>query len=195
MTAAHDPRRVSRQRLFFALWPDARCRERVASLSRKALKGKGRLVAASNLHLTLCFLGSLDAGRRASAEDAVGAIQCTAFLLRLQRLGHWPRPRVAWSAPLSVPAPLLALVGALRDALAHRGLPVERRPYQAHVTLARKVAGPITVQCHEPVDWHVERFCLVESVTHSAGVEYRPLRFWTLGTRGAACGLTPVARG
>jgi len=169
-----------RQRLFFALWPDDERRRALAKLQRKAVRGRGRLVAAENLHVTLFFLGSTDAQRRACAERVAARVRAPAFTMTLERLGHFPKPQVLWSAPALTPEPLHRLVRGLGEGLAGCGFTPDPRPYRAHLTLARKVGGRIPEATHEPIEWTVEAFALVESRTHARGVEYRPLAFWPL---------------
>ena len=171
---------MTRQRLFLALWPPAAVQETLAQHARGALQPPGRLLQPGNIHLTLCFLGALDAAQRARVEAAAGTIRGDAFVLKLDRFGHWPRPRVFWSAPAQTPEPLVQLVHALHAALRAEGISVDVRPFRAHVTLARKVseyAGPVT---HPTVVWPVRDFCLVESRTLPQGAQYHPLNHWPL---------------
>lgn len=171
----------ARQRLFFAIWPDPATRRALASLARAHLApGRGRPVAPENLHLTLEFLGSVDAGFRACAERAAATVSAVTFELVLGRIGHWSRPRVLWSAPEETPDSLVGLVDALRRALVPCGHEPDHRPYRAHVTLSRKVRGPVPPATHAPIRWPVSEFCLVSSQTHPLGARYTPLARWPL---------------
>jgi 2'-5' RNA ligase len=172
---------ADRQRLFFALWPDDDTRRALAALAGEHLPpGSGRPVEARNLHLTLVFLGSVDEAFRDCAERAAATISGAPFALDLRRIGHWPRPRVLWSAPESTPDALVGLVGALGNALIPCGHVPETRPYRAHITLARKVRGPLHGVDHELVRWPVTDFHLVASETHPRGARYSPLMSWPL---------------
>ena len=76
-----------RQRLFFALWPDDDTRHALARLAKTRLpSGSGRLVAAQNIHLTVAFLGAVDAGFRENVERAAGSLSAPA----LQVTSTWP---------------------------------------------------------------------------------------------------------
>ncbi len=175
MTAA------ARQRLFFALWPDGDTQSALAGLAKARLPcGGGRLVAARNLHLTMAFLGAVDAGTRRCAERAAESLRVPAFELEFRRLGYWPRPRVLWSAPERTPAGLTMLESMLRDALSACGHTPESRPFQAHITLARKVRGTVSETAHAPVRWPVSSFHLVASQTLADGARYQPLVSWRL---------------
>ncbi len=156
------------KRLFFALWPDDDVRRQLAEIARKQLRGKGRLVAPANLHLTLFFLGSVTMQKQEATEVAAGLLRARPISLTLDQLGSWPKPQVAWSGSVQTPSALVDLVDLIRGAMVNNGFKLDTRSYKAHVTLAR------------PVRWEAHDFCLVESITHPDGVEYRPMRRWRL---------------
>jgi 2'-5' RNA ligase len=170
----------SRQRLFFALWPDD---DVVMALDKagKSLLGKRiKRLPAANLHLTLAFAGSVTAGVRRCLESAAGSIQQAPFDLLIDHGGLWHRSRIAWIGPTRTPPGLWTLVGDLRSAFERCGLHADTRPYQPHVTLARKISQlqnetPIT-----PVSWSIRSFSLVESVTDPRGARYQRLVSWAL---------------
>jgi RNA 2',3'-cyclic 3'-phosphodiesterase len=171
----------ARQRLFFALWPDAQTRQALAGLAERHLApGDGRRVAAANLHLTLAFLGSVDSATRACAERAAQSVSASAFELELQCLGHWPRARILWSAPQETPPALTGLINALHEALRMCGHRPEARPFRAHVTLARKASAAIKTARHAPIPWPVRDFHLLVSESARQGVRYRALNRWPL---------------
>jgi 2'-5' RNA ligase len=72
------------------------------------------------------------------------------------------------------------LVESLRGTLGECGLAPESRPYQPHITLARKANRGLPVTDIEPIHWSVGDFCLAESVTDPQGARYRILRRWPL---------------
>ena len=169
------------QRLFFALWPDESVRERLHAAACELLPPDARVVAADAAHLTLLFIGSADAARRACLEQVADGIKGSGFTFTLDQAGFWRKPQILWLGCGAQPAPLLDLVQGLTAGAEQCGVKIETRPYQAHVTLARKVRnGPIAVLPTEPIVWPVEKFCLVESHTETDGVRYRTLRFWSL---------------
>ena len=172
----------SRQRLFFALWPDEAVRTALDQQGKKLLGKRVKRVVAPNLHITLAFAGSVSGQVRSCLETAADDIRVPCFELGIDRVGHWPRPRILWAGPTHIPGELWSLSGALRQALEDCGIETGTRPYQPHVTLARKVS-----KCPEgaeipPFHWSISQFSLVESVTDPAGVRYRVLRSWALGS-------------
>ncbi len=171
-----------RQRLFFALWPDEAVCTALDQQGKKLLGKRVKRVVASNLHITLAFAGSVSGQVRNCMETAAGAVRVPCFELCINRVGHWRGPRILWAGPTHIPGELWSLAGTLQQALEDCGLEAERRPYQPHVTLARKLS-----KCPEGAEfpafhWSISQFSLVESVTDPAGVRYRVLRSWALGS-------------
>ncbi len=176
-------KRERRERLFFALWPDDSLRARLAALTAAAAGLRGRAVARENLHLTLVFLGALDEGQKACAEQVADEVRSDAFSLVLDHSGHWRGPQVLWVGASSPPRPLRALVETLHLGLEPCGHRPDNRPFRAHVTLMRKAATPPPELRVEPLHWPVREFCLIRSETLPEGARYRVLRTWPLRRR------------
>lgn len=167
-------------RLFFALWPDEALQECIHTRARQLIGKRAKCVPAHNLHITLAFLGASSPEQRACYEQAAAGIQAQAFALSLERIGHWPAPRIVWLGPTQQPEPLLHLVDTLTTALARCGVTPEPRPFQAHMTLARKVDRPLPVQDIAPIAWPVRHFVLAASVTEPTGARYQVITRWPL---------------
>ncbi len=172
-------------RLFFALWPDEDVRRQIAALAQRLPIRKGRPVAYDNWHLTLAFLGDVQAHHRQVLLSGAAQITAPGFSLRLDRSGWWPGSEVFWLAPAVIPDALGELVGKLKALVQARALPLARRPYRPHVTLARGVtAPPVQAQTAglEPILWNIRDFCLLESISGAAGVRYEALEIWPLSS-------------
>lgn len=167
-----------RRRLFFALWPDAPTRGAIRRATALAVRrGGGRPVAAEKWHVTLAFLGSQPESKLAAVCAAAAAVEPPRGALNLARLGHFSRARVLWLGPRETPRALRRFVTALWEVLEPLGIARERRAFNAHLTLARKVKRPQSA-CVEPVVWHYAGFSLVESVTDCRGARYTILSEW-----------------
>ena len=166
------------QRLFFALWPDEGTRERLATLAVDDITD--RWVSGDNLHVTLAFLGSVDKHVRACAEHVASQVKAQSFMLHLDEIGYWRKPRVLWVGASRLPSPLVQLLSSLNEGLSTCGFKPERREYRAHVTLTRKVHKPIAHRSIDPIPWPIDSFVLVESRTLLAGASYQVLRTWFL---------------
>lgn len=169
---------AAQRRLFFALWPDAATRARLAAAARQWARHP---VPADNLHMTLQFLGICDAGQQACYTAAAAGIQADAFELQLDYLGGWPRKRIQWLGTSHPPAALTELVKALGKALEPCGFQSEKRPFVPHVTLSRKAKNPRIRPGLPAIEWGVEAFVLAESVGGEGGVQYAVRAHWPLG--------------
>jgi 2'-5' RNA ligase len=103
-------------------------------------------VRPEGIHLTLKFLGSIQAGRQADVSDTVRrAVEGTRpFHLEVSGLGGFPslqQPRVLWVAVGGDIEQLQALQRKIDDALAALGFPREERRFVPHLTLARVRQG------------------------------------------------------
>ena len=136
-------------RAFIAVEIDEAVRRRAAQLSRalaSALERSGgrravAWVAPQNLHLTLRFLGEVDAAAVEAVKGRLAApFDTPAFEVGLFGLGTFPPagpPRVIWLA-VSGGAKALSDVSREVDArLDGLGLPQEERGFHAHLTLGR----------------------------------------------------------
>ncbi len=179
-SGAPAEQRKTLQRLFFALWPSDRVRRGIQAVANTLPAPAGRLVALDNLHITLLFLGSINAERRACALRAADSVSGRVFTLLLDHIGWWRGPRVVWFGASTVPEALTELAGSLHIKVSPCGIALDRRPLHAHVTLARKAARAVRVADPPPVQWEVTSFALVESVTRSEGAHYAVLKTWPL---------------
>jgi len=180
------PRAERQHRLFFAVWPSNDLRSALEPRIR-ALQpaGVGRPQRPDQWHVTLEFLGSVPASRVAAAREAAAQVRAGPCEVVFDAVELWRRPEVLTLIARELPPPLGSLVDQLRAALAARGFEPESRPFRAHMTLARKVAHPVTLEAFEPLRWPVADFALVESITDRAGSVYTPLDRWNLQSCGA----------
>ncbi len=171
-----------RARLFFALWPGTAERQALAAAANCVTLEGGRRVPPSNLHVTLAFIGAVDAVGEAACLRAAGRVEAAPFALDVDRVGHFPRARVAWLGLGEPPAALTALVATLRARLAEEAVNFDPRPFRCHVTIARDVLQLSLPQRAPAVHWPVTEFALVESVTRAAGPRYEVRAGWLLRT-------------
>lgn len=170
------------RRLFFALWPDEATRLRIGQWCKHSGIRAGVPTPAGNLHITLCFLGSVEATLQPVIEQAVETISVPPeFCLLLDQSGYWPKPRVLWLGCQQSPAPLLALAEALRLSMLRLGLTPDARSYVPHLTVMRKIPAPAVLpSVPEPMVWHARDFVLAWSRSADMGVEYHVLKRWQL---------------
>lgn len=181
MCSAPTKQEQKTQRLFFALWPEEDLRRQLHRHCKSLLRNAGgRPVPVENLHITLAFLGNVDAQQQRCIEAMADKIICPTFDLQLDRVGHWSRSRVLWLGSTHTPEALATLVAELHAGATACGLKMEARPYHAHLTLKRKLARAPQVLDFQPLHWSVRHFVLVRSVTYAQGVQYEVIREWPL---------------
>jgi 2'-5' RNA ligase len=75
-------------RLFFALWPDDQTRLKLARLSQ-SIEAKGlKPVVPQNIHVTLVFLGHVDAASELLIKHSVTGISANPFILTFDQLSY-----------------------------------------------------------------------------------------------------------
>ena len=164
-------------RLFFALSPPPRVRRRIAALQAE-LKLAGRPEAPNRVHLTLAFLGEVPEEDLNAVIGTATACRLPACRLRLDRLGWFPRARVAWLGCTDTPPALGQFQAELSGALKQAGLRPDRRRWHPHLTLYRKLRTPFAKIPFEAIDWPLEGFDLVHSRLQPEGPKYRSLQHW-----------------
>jgi RNA 2',3'-cyclic 3'-phosphodiesterase len=167
-------------RLFFALWPGERVRASLAHAAGElAACAEGKPVPAGKIHLTLAFLGEIEAERLSAARDAARQARGSRFELVLDEVGAFRKAAVAWAGPSRVPAPLAELQSSLDGALRARGFALDERPFAAHVTLARKIGKNVPRAPIPAIRWRPRDFALVRSQTATG--RYEVVEAWPLG--------------
>ncbi len=163
------------ERLFFALWPDNSLRQAMHDRfgEIRSLARRGRRVPRHNLHLTLHFLGNISLSRVSCFEECAARVRARPFELVLEPGGWFQRARVLWLGCRSVPAELLRLQSDLGLALSDCDYVPEARAFHPHVTMARKISGPVESFAIEAVHWPVDSFALIVSQPVDGGVRYR----------------------
>lgn len=170
------PDRGSKQRLFFAIWPDAIVREQIAVIAASLIAGSQRsVVPAANYHLTIAFLGAVSPATLPDVVATARSVRFAPFDIILQQAGCWQRSRIAWLAPAECPLALATLVDDLWNKLTGLGLVLDSHQFRPHVTLARDSNALASVPQVPPVHWRVQSFALLESTPGSAGPVYTVL--------------------
>ncbi|OGR40066.1 MAG: 2'-5' RNA ligase [Desulfovibrionales bacterium GWA2_65_9] len=164
-----------------------------AGLSRVAQRLAGALASRiswtrpGNWHLTLKFLGGVDAGRVPELAGALHGVDFAPFALAVGRAGVFPTdgpPRALW-AGLALGAAESGLLAAKVDrALVPLGFAPEARPFTAHLTLGRvKTAAPgddwaLVERALAGESWpkvEIGSFVLWQSVLTASGPQYSRL--------------------
>jgi 2'-5' RNA ligase len=157
--------------------------------AQEALKSYGfrvKWVRPESIHLTLKFLGNIDANRTDAIVNAMtlAARGRAALHLNASGIGVFPnarRPRVIWVGLGGQVDHLKSLQQTLDVHLADLGFPAERRPFKGHLTLGR-VKGKIAADrmqaaldkfnAFESKGFAANRVILFKSELHPTGAVY-----------------------
>lgn len=163
-------------RVFFALWPDAGTRARIAAAAAALPPSAGvSLVPRENYYLTLAFVGEIAMSGLAVLQQIGRTRRAAVFTIEIDAYEYWRESKVLVAVARQTGA-LTELSAELHGALAtHAALPL--RP---HVTLARKVAQAPVLQAMSPFSWHARSFSLVSSNTSGAHSVYTVVDSWPL---------------
>ncbi len=165
------------RRLFFALWPDLRQRDRLRDVVNSVAKTvEGKPVERANWHVTLSFVGTFPERRIPILYEKAATIPVEPFRLSFDRLEFWPRPKVGVLAAANVPRELQWLVERLDNVLAEVGIRSEERNYRPHITVVRNARPFTTERLTQRASTEWSSFELMESVSSPRGVQYRPLK-------------------
>ena len=168
---------MNTKRLFFALWPDHRQRDRLRDVINSVAKTvEGQPVDRRNWHITLAFIGAFPEQRVPFLLERAAEIRVEPFRLNFDRLEYWPRPRVASLTAATVPDELQALVDALNSVLRDAGIESEERVYRPHITVVRRARAFTTERLAQRTSTEWSSFELMESVSGPGGVSYVPLK-------------------
>ena len=188
-------------RVFIALAvpPEAqRALEPAVQQMSAAAPGAVRWVNLDGLHLTLKFLGDVDAGRVGDISQGMrrACRDLAPFELALSDLGVFPnsgRPRVVWAGVKGDLDSVTTLQTGIESEMAALGFAPEKRAFAPHLTLGRvrdraadsqrRFLGRAVSACSidSPQPWLVEEVRLVRSELGPGGATYTALASVPLG--------------
>lgn len=166
-------------RCFIALQPDEAARLRLDELAAEQQRHwpAARRMRAENLHLTLAFIGALEAARARQVAARLAALRFDPFDWTLDTVGSFGRARVLWAGGSD--ARLDALASQARRLLDDLDISYDRKPFVAHVTLLRKLPRAAAQEpprrIAPPIPWRAQPPVLLESRAEAGGTRYVPV--------------------
>lgn len=150
---------ASDRRLFIALLPDHATRAALTSHQQRWHWGRGHPTPAAQLHITLHFLGRIDAAREAALRDVLRGLEVVPFDLTLRTAERWSND-IGVLRPDAHPA-LLDLHTRIAQRLLGAGIAALPGDYKPHVTLARDAPNAAPPEAFAPIPWTVRDCALV----------------------------------
>jgi 2'-5' RNA ligase len=170
------------KRLFIALELPETIRHTLADLDPH-VKGL-RWLPAEQLHMTLSFIGRVDATEEKPLREALMEVRVPAFFLPIEGVGTFggARPSVVWVGAGRGHPHLFALHKHVQDAVLRAGLEPDLKPFHPHITLARgdgvSAAALLPfVRRHAKTEfglWKVTGFAMFSSVLLPEGAIHTP---------------------
>lgn len=138
-------------RLFIALDIPADVRERLNQYVERVriYAPDARWARIESLHVTLKFIGEVSDVKVQEIKTALTDVKASPFAIDFKEIGFFPAPksaRVFW-AGVHAPDDLKQLAVATESAVERVGIEREKRPYHAHLTLARAPEGGASKHC------------------------------------------------
>ncbi|SCE75547.1 RNA 2',3'-cyclic phosphodiesterase [Micromonospora chokoriensis] len=157
-----------------------------------------RLAEPAHLHVTVAFLGAVEAARLVEVESTLGL--ATAWFrdgrdapprLSLGGGGRFGEGRstVLWVDLRGDVEALHVLAGEIRARLRHAGLPYDEKPFRPHLTVARPgdrmtpadvEADRANLDDYQGPEWPVPELLLVRSHLDARPARYERLAAWPL---------------
>jgi len=171
-------------RLFFALQPTSEQNAALTAQVAPLIVDPAQPVPAQNLHATLCFVGGIEPARLDDLRAAVAGVRGPCVTLTFDTLELWERPKILCATASQESSSAIALATAITEATVAAGFSPDIKPFRAHLTLARKVRGDLSVPMPQrltpPTCVCCDRFVLMESRRESAGSIYSVIESWAL---------------
>ena len=149
-----------------------------------------RWVPAENMHVTLRYLGELDGMMADDVCASLAGIDSSPFEIAIEGVDHFGSRKEAHVVYAGVQPrePLKRLRDKIEIALQRIGIKADERKYQPHVTLARMRRGnaervgrflEVNGLLVSP-PFHIDAFCLYESMRGRDGAIYREVERYPL---------------
>jgi RNA 2',3'-cyclic 3'-phosphodiesterase len=146
----NDDAKTKPSRVFVGLKINSDIADQLAALAGELRGTRARLVATSNIHLTL-----VPPWQEFSLDQAIGSLRevasmFTPFLLKFLHLGYGPQPRrpsLLWADCATTDE-----IAALRNSLMQAFGQEDSKPFRPHVTLARIRDGERSFARRHPID-------------------------------------------
>jgi len=168
-------------RIFFALWPDEELRKQLQQTAElMTVTRPGRRVPLYNLHLTLHFIGNVSFDEMACLQHQARQLRADGFEFAIDCRGYFKKPRVAWLGCSEIPPTVSVLQQKLGRRLQKCDYQPEKRRFNPHVTVARKINHSPEIHEFAPLLWRVDNFVLIESRATDNGVIYKVIESYPL---------------
>jgi len=142
-----------------------------------------RFTPATNRHLTLAFLGTLNQEQMSHAITVVQELQYPPFILELASISRFPdkHSRIITALPIASTS-LHLLHHKVYESLEKKKFAKTMRPFLPHITLARikNLDDDLPIAVHPRIKMNIAEVILYESLLMETGSIYTPVTRTTL---------------
>lgn len=168
-------------RVFFAIKPDNTALIKLNNIAKQFVTTSGGYRTRSDkIHLTLLFIGNIKLDQLAKLCTVANTISANPFILSIDNIGYWKRNQIIYAGSNQPCPELMTLIKTIQDTLSINGFSFDQRLVTPHITLIRKASRPVLPKLTEPISWHVNEWCLVQSKQTNQRIDYLPLDCWPL---------------
>ena len=169
-------------RLFFALDPDEGVRSGLHAF-QQSLDSQGRAVPPANFHVTLAFLGMQQPAVIPEVRRIASRLSFEPCRITLDRIGQFRQAGVVWLGSSQIPPALQDFQHSLVGALLEAGIGYDRKAWKFHLTLYRKMRKLPSIMEPVNIEWALNGFSLIESISVNRGVKYHTIGHWEPGVK------------
>lgn len=178
------------KRMFIALDISTDVQQKLCAWRTRELNLSYKAIPAKNLHLTLAFLGQVNAKQQAKIVSALdrlhnnrqtsgSPLRCKTTPVSFDILALFTKPQVCYLTSSTVPAWLSALASEILALTQAYPLVNRSNTYLPHISLYRKAKScPLTMNC--AIDIQFSSFSLYHSYSNEQGLCYQPVKSWSL---------------
>jgi 2'-5' RNA ligase len=175
-------------RLFFALQPAPGQQLAMADAAVTTVREMGGVpLTATDLHLTLCFLGAVAEETLPQLMASAGRIKARRLQVPLGRMAFWTSPRVLCFLPADQHRDehaLALLAQQLHGVAQDCGLQPDAKHFRPHVTVARKLPSRTALlrtwpqDLEQPLSFDADGFVLMQSASTPGSPRYAVRHAW-----------------
>jgi len=171
-------------RLFFALDISSSEKQTIAHWRDNQLKLPFKAIPANNFHVTLAFLGQVNAQQQQNLVASAAQVSKQLFplintKLVFEHLGLFNKPKVFYLGLSHCPNWLEKLAKGLSGTAIKEGLFQENRPYCPHLSIYRKAVKTTSIHSLN-ISIEINSFSLYQSQSSEQGVIYQPIKTYPL---------------
>ncbi len=182
---------INQKRLFVAIPLPQTVRDELARIQNKLKKSElceGRYTNATQAHLTLVFIGPVDAAEVDPIKQALGTVSFTALTAQLGAIHYFQKNEAVRIIYANIICQKLAALASLVADTLSPWAAKDDRPFVSHATVMRvkkvedtqKLISLIQSISVEPHTFSIDSFLLMESELGPDGPSYRELERYPL---------------